>query len=207
MRSARSRRGLSIRQCSAKMLRAPPEISLPIVTPPWPSFIVQLRTMTFSIGVLHAAAVVVAARLDRDAVVAGVERAALDQHVAARLGIAAVVVRPVAADRDVAHRDVLAQHRMDLPHRRVDDRHALDEHVAAAIRLDEVRPQLVPRRRTRVLCTGTPRSPMSSSRSRAGACFDRAAGPSPRQFHHASALAWPSSVPVPVIAMFSASNA
>ena len=51
MRSARSRRGLSIRHRSAKMFRAPPEISLPITTPPWPSFIVQLRTITFSIGV------------------------------------------------------------------------------------------------------------------------------------------------------------
>ena len=50
MRSARSRFGLSIRQRSAKMLRAPPDISLPITTPPCPSFIVQLRMTTFSIG-------------------------------------------------------------------------------------------------------------------------------------------------------------
>src|SRR4029079_1102978 len=42
--------------------------------------------------------VVVAAGLERDAVVAGVERALLDQHVAARFGVAAVVVGAVAVD-------------------------------------------------------------------------------------------------------------
>ena len=50
MRRARSSCGLSIRQRSAKMLRAPPEISLPMTTPPWPSFMVQSRITTFSIG-------------------------------------------------------------------------------------------------------------------------------------------------------------
>ena len=34
------------------MLRAPPEISLPMVTPPCPSFIVQSRMITFSTGTL-----------------------------------------------------------------------------------------------------------------------------------------------------------
>lgn len=47
-RSARSRFGLSILQFSIKTLRTPPEISLPITTPPCPSFIVELRTMMFS---------------------------------------------------------------------------------------------------------------------------------------------------------------
>src|SRR4051794_39486064 len=32
------------------MLRTPPEISLPIVTPPCPSFISQPRTIIFSVG-------------------------------------------------------------------------------------------------------------------------------------------------------------
>ena len=32
------------------MLRAPPEISLPMVTPPWPSIMSQSRMITFSIG-------------------------------------------------------------------------------------------------------------------------------------------------------------
>src|SRR5262249_4955806 len=82
---------------------------------------------------VHAPPIVVAAGLEGDAVVARVERAALDEHVAARLRVAAVVVRTVAPDADAADDDVRAQHRMDLPHRRVDDRHALDHDVAAAV--------------------------------------------------------------------------
>src|SRR5262249_26818483 len=61
--------------------------------------------------------VFIASRFQRDAVVAGVEGAALDEDVAARFGIAAVVVRPVAADRDAAHDHVPAQDRIDFPHR------------------------------------------------------------------------------------------
>src|SRR3989339_326897 len=49
---ARSRLGLSILQFSTKTLRQPPDISLPITTPPWPSFIWQFRTMMFSLGTL-----------------------------------------------------------------------------------------------------------------------------------------------------------
>ena len=37
---------------SAYTWRTPPEISLPIVTPPWPSRISQSRTMMFSLGTL-----------------------------------------------------------------------------------------------------------------------------------------------------------
>src|SRR5215475_39194 len=51
MRSTLSRRGLSIRQSWAKTFQHPPEISLPIVTPPCPSRISQLRTMMFWLGV------------------------------------------------------------------------------------------------------------------------------------------------------------
>ena len=116
-----------------------------MVMPPWPSFISQLRMTTFSTGVFSAAAVGVAARLQGDAVVAGVEETVLDEHVAARLGIAAVVVRAVRDDFDPAHGDVRAERRMRDPERRVADGHAFDEHVLAAIRLDERRPEEVTR--------------------------------------------------------------
>src|SRR5581483_5853723 len=92
-----------------------------------------------------AAAVVVAPGLDRDAIVARVKDAVLDQHVAARFRVAAVVVRAVADDGDAAHGDVLAEYRVDFPHRRVVDRHALNQHVARAVRLDEAGPQAIAR--------------------------------------------------------------
>jgi len=53
MRRARSRLGLSITQSSVKTLRQLPEISLPMTTPPCPSFMVQPRTMIFSLGTLR----------------------------------------------------------------------------------------------------------------------------------------------------------
>ena len=52
----------------------------------------------FSLGTCDAPAIGVAAGLDRDAVVAGVEDAVLDEHVAAGFGIAAVVVGAVRVD-------------------------------------------------------------------------------------------------------------
>ena len=97
--------------------------------------------MMFSAGDVDAAAVVVAAGLDGDAVVAGVENAILDQHVAARFRIAAVVVGAVAEDIHAADGDVGAENRIDLPHRRIVNGDAFDQHVLAAIRLDEVGPQ------------------------------------------------------------------
>ena len=60
----------------------------------------------FSEGTVEASAVGVAAGLDRDAIVARVEGAIFDEHVAARLGVAAVVVGAVALDVDSAHGDV-----------------------------------------------------------------------------------------------------
>ena len=171
-RSARSSCGLSIRQRSTYTCRTSPEISLPIVTPPWPSRISQSRTMMFSRRHVDAPPVGVAPGLDRDAVVAGVEVAAFDQHVAARLRITAVVVRTVRLDPYAAHGDVRAQHRIDLPHRRVPDRHALDQDVAAAVRLDERRPEVGIHAESRV-GTGTPRSAMSNSRVRAAALVAR----------------------------------
>src|SRR6185295_12229320 len=88
-----------------------------------------------------AASVGVAPGVHRDAVVASIERTILDEHVIDGLGIAAVVVRPVAVHLDAAQYDVPAHHGMDVPEGRVAHPHALDEHVLAAVRLDERRAQ------------------------------------------------------------------
>src|SRR5437764_1232219 len=85
----------------------------------------------------------VAARLDGDAVVACVEGAVLDENVRAGFGVAAVVVRAVAAYVHSAHGDVRGEHWMNLPHRRVDNCDAFDEDVLAAVGLYELRPQVV----------------------------------------------------------------
>src|SRR6187399_2247266 len=85
---------------------------------------------------VDAPAIIVAAGLQRDAVIAGIERTTFDEDVAARLGIAAVVVRTVTADAHVANRDAAAQDRVDLPHRRIDDGRTVNEDVAAAVGLD-----------------------------------------------------------------------
>src|SRR5204863_1391747 len=61
---------------------------------------------------VDAAAVGVAAGLQRDAVVAGLEQAVFDQHAAARLGIAAVVIRSLRTDGHTAHGDVGGKRRM-----------------------------------------------------------------------------------------------
>ena len=87
--------------------------------------------------------VVVSARLDRYAVITRVEMAVLDQHVLAAFGIAAVIVRSVGCDVQISDRHVLAEHRVDFPHRRIDYRHALDEYVLALVRLDELRPEIM----------------------------------------------------------------
>src|SRR5665213_726796 len=49
-RNASFRFGLFNRQFSTKTFRIPAETSLPRVIPPWPSFISQFRTITFSVG-------------------------------------------------------------------------------------------------------------------------------------------------------------
>src|SRR5579883_2213170 len=77
----------------------------------------------------------IAAALDRDAIVARVERAALDQNVAAGFGIAAVVVGTVAVDLHIAHDDVLRKNRMNLPHRRISNRDVLDQNVLRPVGL------------------------------------------------------------------------
>jgi len=83
--------------------------------------------------------------LQRDAIVASIERTTLDHDVLAGLGIAAVVVRSVAVHGYVLNRHVLAQFRVDLPHWRVLDRHTADHHVPTAEGLDERGTQVVAR--------------------------------------------------------------
>lgn len=95
-------------------------------------------------GNCHSPAIGIAARLERDAVVTGVEGAFLDEHVGAALRIASVSVRTVSIDQ-LAHGYIRAQHWIHLPHGRTQQRDALDQNVLAPVRLDEVRTQPVPR--------------------------------------------------------------
>src|SRR5450756_985120 len=90
----------------------------------------------------HSTAIGVAPALDGDAIVAGIEGAAVDQYVDARFGVAAIVVGTVAGDGHVAHRDVLAEHRVHFIHRRVDDGDVLNLHVGATVGLHEHGPQV-----------------------------------------------------------------
>jgi len=102
----------------------------------------QPRITIFSDGVCRRRPI--AARLDRNAVVSGVEDAILNQHFAAGVRIAPVGVGPGAVDRQISHDDVAAQRRRYLPHRRVQQRHAFDQNVFTLIWLNELRPQKVP---------------------------------------------------------------
>src|SRR5215472_896129 len=98
-----------------------------------------------------APAVGISAGFDRDAIVAGVEVAVLDQHVGAGLRIAAIrvgssiVLGAGGGDRHLAHCDIRAQHWMNLPHRRVFQRHALDQQILATIGLNKLWPQIMSR--------------------------------------------------------------
>src|SRR5690606_3692303 len=58
----------------------------------------------------------VSPRFDRDAVIARIEEAILDQDIGTRFGLATIIVRPVTDDLHPAHSDVRAKDRMDLPH-------------------------------------------------------------------------------------------
>ena len=91
---------------------------------------------------IDSATVIVSAGFDRDAVVARVEKAILDQNVFARFRVAAVVVRTVRGDMKFANRHVFAQHRMHFPHRRIDDFDAFDQDIFAFVRLDKLRSQI-----------------------------------------------------------------
>src|SRR5262249_2671124 len=91
----------------------------------------------------HAASVVIAAGLDGNAIVAGIKQTILNQHIVARLRIAAVIVRPVAHDIDAADNYVGGKERMNLPHWRTPDADAFDENILAAMRLNEAGTQVV----------------------------------------------------------------
>src|ERR1044072_4496255 len=141
-RSAWSRLGLSIVQSSAKRLRTPPELSLPTEMPPWPSFIWQRRMTMFSEGTFRRRPS--ALRPDLTAMQSScVKGAVFDENVFAGLGVAAVVVRAVALYAHAADGAVGAEHSVELPHRRVDDADAFDEHVRTAVGLDELRAEVV----------------------------------------------------------------
>ena len=94
-------------------------------------------------GSAQLTAIAVAACLDGDAVVTGVEVAVLDQNVVAVLGVTAVVVVAVGVDGDAAGGKVGAQHRVQLPHGRVGNGNALYQHVGALDGLVEVGAQVV----------------------------------------------------------------
>ena len=93
---------------------------------------------------INAPAIDVPARFDGNAIISGTERAIRDQYVFAALGIAAIVIWAMAIDFHVPHGHVLAKNRVQLPHGRVDHREVFEENVLAAVRLNEVRPQIVP---------------------------------------------------------------
>src|SRR5688500_2266052 len=76
---------------------------------------------------------------DRGSVVTSVEVTILDQDVAARLRITAVVVWSMTVDVHVLNDDVPAEHGMDFPHWRVFNGDTVDQHVLAPIRLYELR--------------------------------------------------------------------
>ena len=76
--------------------------------------------------------VLVASALYGYAVVAGMERAALDEHTVTALRVAAIAVRSLIPYLHVTYRKVLAEQRMDNPERRAQQGDALYEHVLPA---------------------------------------------------------------------------
>ncbi len=84
--------------------------------------------LTWNVGTQTVA---VASALQCDAVVASSEGATLDEHVLARLWVAAVAVRTVVDNGHVAYGKVLAEQWVHHPERRVEQLHAFDEHVLA----------------------------------------------------------------------------
>ncbi len=99
------------------ILRMPPDISLPITTPPWPWTMVQLVIVTFSQGARALDIPCFGAGLDSDAVVADVDVAVGDVHVAARVRVDAVGVGRIGRVEDghLVNCDVMAAHRVDRP--------------------------------------------------------------------------------------------
>ncbi len=83
------------------------------------------------------------AGLDGDAVVTGIEGAAVHQHVVAGFRIEAVAVRSQAVGVHFADHQIAAMDRVVLPERRVCDVVALQQHIGAADQLYHRRPQVV----------------------------------------------------------------
>ena len=78
-------------------------------------------------GTTHPASIGIATGLDGHGIVSATEEAVLNQHVARRLGIAAVVVGEMRVDGDAAHDDVVAIERMNGPKWRILDGDTFDE--------------------------------------------------------------------------------
>src|SRR3954468_13334452 len=90
----------------------------------------------------RSTSVAATARFYRDTIVAGIERALLDEHVAARFRIAAIVVRPVTSQSDASNSHVLAKHRVQKPHRRIRECDPFNQHIIAVIELHKIRAKL-----------------------------------------------------------------
>ena len=91
---------------------------------------------------VYAQAVAVLPGFDHDAVVAGVDVAVGDAHVAAGVHRDAVGVDAgVGLDGDVAHHHVIGVQQMDGPHRRAGEADAFDQHVVAVHGAHERRTQ------------------------------------------------------------------
>ena len=88
---------------------------------------------------IQAPGVAVAAGLDDDAVVALVEAAVLNEHVARHFDVDAVVVVAVGVDVKPAHDDVLAVVEMDRPERRIAHFEILEPDIFAAVDLQKMR--------------------------------------------------------------------
>jgi hypothetical protein len=193
-------------QSSTKTLRMPPVHSLPSTTPPWPSCITQRRMTKFSLGTLTRRPSLL--RPDLIAMQSSPVSNTQSSISTSRedSGSQPSLFGPWRVDLHAAHGDVLREHRMDLPHRRADDGHALDQDVLAAVGLDEIRPQEAARAED-ALATGTPASPMLVEPvARRPFCLPGRLRDLLFQPHQVSS-AWPSSVPSPVTAMFSCSKA
>src|SRR6516162_2691594 len=96
---------------------------------------VILRRAKFDVSVF--------AGLDRDAIVAGVERHTVDEDVIAGLGVEPVVIGADAIGIDIADHDITASDGMMLPERRVDHLVALQQNASAGEEFDHRRWQLM----------------------------------------------------------------
>ena len=128
-------------QFCTSMLRTPPDISLPMVTPPGCPVDGAILDQHILGRHAEAAAGLVHTGLDAEAVVAGGHDAAA--HVDAPAGVdvqGVAVLRPaVVEDLHVAQGDVFAQPRVDRPVGRVAEGDALEEHAAALEEADQAR--------------------------------------------------------------------